>query len=77
MGYTPEYFNDQNSYSIEDEQSNLLLYHQFLEKMKATHEHKTHGIHPFVQLKEKFKKFFSRHKKVPEQGQQGIFNYVM
>lgn len=55
-----------------NEQSNLMLYNQYLEQMKATHDHTNYKGHPFMRLKEKFKKLFSRHKKEPEQNHEGI-----
>lgn len=68
--YPIDFYNQNpNPYSTDDEQSNLLLYNQFLEQMKATHlihEHRDHGVHPLTRLKEKIKKLFSHHKKQEE-----------
>jgi len=59
---------------IDAEQANLLLYNQYLEQIKASHYHTSHAVHPFTQLKEKFKKLFSRHKNEPQQDHQGIYD---
>lgn len=72
--YPSEIYN-QNAYLIDDEQSNLILYNQFLEQMKATYNqehHPKHGEHPFTRLKEKFKKIFLHHKKEPQDDHKGI-----
>lgn len=59
---------------IDVEQSNLMLYNQYLEQMKAAAQYPTnHGVHPFTHLKEKFRKLFSRHKNEPQHDHKGIY----
>lgn len=73
--YNNENQNNENQYLIDVEQYNLMLYNQYLEQMKAAQyqNNANHGVHPFTQLKEKFKKLFSHHKNVPQQDHKGIY----